>query len=110
MGMTSDQNENVSFAEQQEIKRREAARKAEEKHVPCFNPIAVINLNGKKYQLLVGEDKKWYKAEYIRSERADTKNRSPLIDIFSKEVSLFTEEEFNSYFYPDKVVKKKKRD
>ena len=107
MGMTSDQNENVSFAEQEEQRKRDEARKANEKKVPCYTNLGAINLNGRWVQLLVGEDKKWYKSEWLRSERFDEKNRSPLVDIFSTEILPLTEEEFNSYFYPKKVYKKK---
>ena len=102
MGMTSDQNENVSLAEQIAEEKRLAAKKANEKKIPCYTNLGAINLNGKIWQLLVGEDKKWYKSEWLRSERFDEKNHSPLVDIFSDEIVPLTKEEFDSYFYQKK--------
>lgn len=102
MGMSSDQNERISFAEQEEQRKREAAKKAAEKKIPCYTIVSTIELHGKPYQLLVGEDKKWYKAEYLRSERFDEMNRTPLIDIFSNEIVPLTKEEFDSYFTKSK--------
>ena len=108
MGMSAE-NDNVSFAEQQENLKREAARKAAEKKVPCYSVLGAIYIKDKCYQLLVGEDKKWYKAEWLRSERFDEKNRSPLVDVYSDEITPLTKEEFDSYFSAKKLVKGKKK-
>lgn len=111
MGMTSDQNETLSFAEQREMRKREAARKAEEERKrPTYISLGPIILpEGRKIELLVGEDKKWYKSEWLRYERIDQKNHSPLLDVFSKEIQPLTEEEFNSYFHSKTPVKKTKK-
>ena len=109
MGMTSDQNENLSFAEQRALKKEEEKRAKEEAAkaaLPKHILLGVIELKGKKYQLLVGEsDKKWYKAEYIKSKRIDKKNRTPLLNIFSEEIVPLTSEEFDEVF--NKVDKKR---
>lgn len=99
MGMTSDQNETLTFAELREQCKREVEQMKEAKNEgPCYISIGVIKLNKKIYQLLVGEDNKWYKAERIGQKRLDEKNNTPLINVFSKEVTPLTEKEFNSYF------------
>ena len=104
MGMSSDQNENVSFKEQQEMKKLEEARKAAEAKKKHYTPLGTIKIKNKFYRLYVGEDKKWYKSEYLKSERLDEMNRTPLTDVFSKDIVPVTKEEFEKIF-PE--VKKK---
>ena len=108
MGMSAE-NDNVSFAEQQEIKKREAAKKAAEQKIPSYSMMGAIQIKGKKYQLLIGEDKKWYKSEWLRDERFDDMNRTPLVDVYSSEITPLTKEEFESYFSQKKPVKGRKK-
>ena len=108
MGMSSDQNENVSFAEQVAAKKREAERLAKEQNIPSYVPMGLIKIKNKEWQLLVGEDKKWYKAKWIREERYDEMNRTPLVDVFGEVIPL-TKEEFESYFKSEKPVKRGKK-
>ena len=98
MGMSSDQNENVSFKEEVEAKKKEAEKKAAAAKTPTYTTMGKIVLNGKSYQLLIGEDKKWYKAEFVKTERIDEMNRTPEFDVYSNEITPLTEKEFNSYF------------
>ena len=106
MGMTSDQNVPMTFSEMQEMKRREEAQKAK-KRVP-YTLLGVITVNDRLVKLILGDDKKWYKSEYIRSERLDKKNRTPVLDIFSDEISPLTKEEWDSYFSLKNVKRGKK--
>lgn len=98
MGMTSDQNENISFKEQEEMRKRDEAKKAALAKIPCFTPLGTITIDGKEWQLFVGEDKKWYKAKWLGAERRDEMNRTAMVDKFSEEKVPVTKEEFDSYF------------
>ena len=98
MGMSAE-NDNISFKEQMEAKKREEARKATEVKVPSYTTMGLIKLKKKVYQLLIGEDDhKWYKAEYSESRRFDDMNRTPIVDFYNGAVTPLTDAEFNSYF------------
>lgn len=97
MGMTSDQNEKISFAEMKEMEMREA-KEREKKKDPGFTAIGMVEFEKVPYLLIVGPDKKWYKSKYIKSERSDELNNTPFVSKFENEITPVTEKEFYSYF------------
>jgi len=98
MGMTSDQNENVSFAEQQEIAKREAELAKEQKAKPSYIMLCPMMKNGEQYEVLVGEDKRYYKMKLKRWYRIDEHNRSPLIPEYDGIITPFDDSDRIAFF------------
>lgn len=70
--------------------------KEENKNDTAYTVLGAITLSGEDHLLLVGKDKRWYKAKKIGEYRRDEKNRSPLVPIYG-EVEPFSEED-KKYF------------
>jgi hypothetical protein len=98
MGM-SFENNNLTPAEQKEMERLEAERKKALENEPTFTAIGAVTFFDEPYLLLVGEDKKWYKAPYVKETQLCPQRNSPKISTFDMEnITLVTENEFYSYF------------
>ncbi len=98
MGMTFENN-NLTPAEQREQEKLEKARAKANENKSKYTSLGPIYLNGELVLLLVGEDKVWYKASYIKDVQIDPKNNSPKISTFDMEhITPIKKEELYSYF------------
>ena len=75
---------------------QKAESKEENKNDTAYTVLGAITLSGEDHLLLVGQDKRWYKAKKIGEYRRDEKNRTPLVPIYG-EVEPFSEED-KQYF------------
>ena len=98
MGM-SFENNNLTPAEQKELEMREKALAAASAKEPTYTSLGSIQINGKPVLLLVGADKKWYKAPFVRDYQFSPTRNSPVIPEFdTTKITPITEDEFYSYF------------
>lgn len=99
MGMSSDSHENLSFAEQIEMEKRERERAKKVEVLPQYITIGRIEIFNEPYLLLVGEDKKWYKAKFLKDIQISPTRNTPKFPVYDTEnITPVTKDEFYSYF------------
>lgn len=83
-------------AEREAAKNKGNEKKEKE---PTYTIVGNVTFNKLPYLLLVGEDKKWYKAEYLGKKQISPSRNTPKFNKWNTDnITPVTEDEFYSYF------------